>query len=810
MKALSLILRWSWRDLRAHWAKVLSIALVIAIGTGAYAGLTSNANWRRMSYDASYSALHMYDVRVGLTTGSYLPEGELMSAVAQIEHAELIDAVEERLIVPTQVDASTPTESILVRGEITGADFSDGGPSVNGYHAFTGRPLTEADAGQPTVMLDRNFARFYGLPDSGTIEISGGRSLEYVAQATTPEYFSVSPEGEIFLSEANFAGVFTTLETAQQLAGREGAVSEAVITLVPGADRGLVVDELEATLGSLGVGTEVSTRNDNLSYEALTKDVDNDQRIFNMLAFLLFSGAVVAAYIMLHRLAQQQRREIGVAMALGVPPRRIAVRPLLVSAQIALLGVVFGVGIGMLVGNAMQGIMETFVPLPAWQTPFQTRLFAGVAAAGFLVPFLATAIPVVNAVRVKPVDAIRPLYHKAVPIGRRGRKVHTHGSTFSRMPVHNLRRSPWRSGFTTLAVGLVVMVLIAFLGLMDSIFGAINDAEVEATGTVPDRAVVSLDGFYPADGPQVDAVAEAATVAGAEPTLRVGGRLSTPAEEIDVIVELLDLETASWRPTITEGAIDEQMGVIITEKAAQDLGVGVGDTVTLRHPERTGPLSFTFSDSRLPVLALHPYPVRNFVYMDAADASLMGLTGIVNTVQVDPVDTVAEGDLQRELFSLPGVASVLPVLSVTEALQEQMGIFTSVIQLIAVLVLVLAVLIAFLTSSISLDARVREHATMFAYGVRIRTALRMAVTESVIIGFVATVVGIAGGLAILSWMTSSLLASTLPDIGLSVVLKPATIVTVVVLGVVAVAVAPLFNVRRMRRLDLPGTLRLVE
>jgi putative ABC transport system permease protein len=497
-------------------------------------------------------------------------------------------------------------------------------------------------------------------------------------------------------------------------------------------------------------------------------------------------------------------------MALGVPPRRIAVRPLLVSAQIALLGVVFGVGIGMLVGNAMQGIMEEFVPLPIWQTPFQTRLFAGVAVAGFLIPFLATAVPVVIAVRVKPVDAIRPLYHKAVPIGRRGRKVHTHGSTFSRMPVHNLRRSPWRSGFTTLAVGLIVMVLVAFLGLMDSIFAAIDDAEVEATGTLPDRAVVSLDGFYPADALQVAAIGDAATVAKAEPTLRVGGRISTSAEEIDVLVELLDLRAAMWRPTLTEGAPDREPGVILTEKAAADLGVEVGDTVTLRHPQRTGPLSFAFSDSQLPVLGLHPYPVRNFVYMDVADASLMGLSGVVNTVQIDPVDTVAEGDLQRELFSQPGVASVLPVLSVTQALEEQMGIFTSVIQLIAVLVLVLAVLIAFLTSSISLDARVREHATMFAYGVRIRTALRMAVTESVIIGAVATVIGIAGGLAMLSWMTSSLLASTLPDIGLNVVLDPATIVTVVVLGVVAVAVAPLFNVRRMRRLDLPGTLRLVE
>ncbi len=108
MTSPSLILKWSWRDLRAHWAKVLAIALVIAIGTGAYAGLTSNANWRRASYDASYAALlGMYDVRVSLVAGSYANEGELTAAISGIEHAEWIDAVEERLIIPTQVDAST-------------------------------------------------------------------------------------------------------------------------------------------------------------------------------------------------------------------------------------------------------------------------------------------------------------------------------------------------------------------------------------------------------------------------------------------------------------------------------------------------------------------------------------------------------------------------------------------------------------------------------------------------------------------------------------------------------------------------------
>jgi putative ABC transport system permease protein len=37
-----------------------------------------------------------------------------------------------------------------------------------------------------------------------------------------------------------------------------------------------------------------------------------------------------------------------------------------------------------------------------------------------------------------------------------------------------------------------------------------------------------------------------------------------------------------------------------------------------------------------------------------------------------------------------------------------------------------------------------------------------------------------------------------------------TVLTAVVLGVVAVALAPLLTVRRLRRMDIPGTLRVVE
>jgi putative ABC transport system permease protein len=810
MKNTALMLRWSWRDLRAHWAKVLAIALVIAIGTGAYAGLSSNANWRRNSYDTNFSALAMYDVRVSLPAGVYTPTGSLDAVLDSLPHSGWISGAEERLVLPTQVDAVGPDGEILVRGQLIGTNFDEGGPSVAGYHAFTGRMLDQSDAGQPTVMLDRLFAQNSDLADTGSITLAGGTTVDYVAQATTPEYFAVSPEGEAFLSEANFAGVHTTLETAQALSGSGDSVNDLVITLREGADRTTVVNEIDDAMTDAGIGVSVSTRDDNSAYLSLTNDVENDQKMFNALALLLFIGAVIAAYIMIHRLTQQQRREIGIAMALGAPRRQIAIRPLLVSAQIALLGVVFGVGVGWWVAQSMKPILEEVVPLPVWDTSFQFGLYAWVALIGFLVPFLATLVPIRQAIAVRPIDAIRPLYHKAVPVGRRSRKAHSHGTTFTRMPFHNLRRSPWRSAFTTISIALAITVAVAFLGLIDSIFRTVDVAEKEAIGATPDRMVVSLMSFEPTDATNVTAIAAADTVGAAEPTLRLAGDLSAGDTSFLAIVEIIDFDSELWHPSIVEGAVTDEPGLVLAKEAARDLGVAVGDTVTLRHPQRTGPASFAFVETEFPVLAIHPYPVRNFTYLDASHADLMGLEGITNVVQVVPAAGVADIDIQRDLFSIPGVASVQDVRATTESIRTQLETFTSVINAFVFPVIILTMLIAFLTASINLDARSREHATLFAFGVRVRTALRMAITESVIIGIVATVLGVIGGIGALEWMNRALFSSTFPDIGFTVTLRTATVITAVVLGVMAVAVAPLFTARRMRRMDLPGMLRLVE
>lgn len=813
--AAGLWLRWSWRDLKARWIQVAAIALVIALGTGSYAGLSSVTKWRRASTDDGYARLNMHDLRVELAQGSTVPEGALLEVARELGGGGVVDQAEERLVVPIQVDASTEERAILVPGSIYGVNVSDSGPGVDGLFVDLGRELTDDDVGKPVALLERHFGKYYDLPPTGTLEISGGQRIDYAGQTLTPEYFLVTTDRGGLIAEANFAALFTSLATAQQLTGREGLVNDLVLTVVPGSDRDALKAELTGLLAARfpAVGATVTTREEDPAFKIIDADIDGDQQIYDIFAVLIFAGAVVAAFNLIARIVESQRREIGVAMVLGVPPARIAIRPLLVAAEIALLGVVFGVGVGVLLGQAMVSVLKDFSPLPAWHTDFQWGVFFTVGAIGFLFPFLATTWPVWRAVRVPPVQAIQSGYRAARGGGLAPlfRWVRVPGNTFAQVPVRNVVRAPRRSFLTSLGIAAAIAALVAFVGLIDSFLATIDRGEHEILSANPDRLEVDLDRPYALDSEVVRVIRESPLVDQVEPQLRLGSVALKDGEEIGLQVQVLALDSTVWAPRLTAGAVDrEQQGIYLSELAARNLGVRVGDSLTLRHPRLEATGTFSLVETELTVLGLHQHPFRFVAYMDSNQAGLFNLAGTTNLLEVVPVEGPTRDDMKRALFPLPGVVSAQGVSEVSEVIDDLLSEFVVLLRVIEGALLVLALLIAFNSASINMDERAREHATMFAFGVRVRTVLRMAVVENLILGIMATIAGVVAGWLLLRAIIAIRIPSTLPDLEVIPVISPTTLAISVFLGVLAVALAPLLTVRKLRRMDVPATLKVVE
>jgi len=808
-------LRWSWRDLRSRWVQVAAIALVIALGTGSYAGLSSLTVWRVDAAERSFELTRMYDLRARLPAGSFVEAGSLTAALDDLEARGWIEAAEERLLVPTQIDASTDDETILVTGQIVGIDLTGGGPEVNRVLALQGRDLAEADVDEDVALLELNFADHYALPVEGELLIAGERPIRYVGHASTPEYFTVITEGGGFLAQSTFAGLFTSIETAQRLSGQPNAVNDLVLLLTADADHELAASELAATLRD--VGATIQEPLDDPSFRIITEDPEGDQQFYNVFAIAIFGGAVFAAFNLTTRMIEAQRREIGIAMAIGISPRSIAMRPLLFGIQIALLGVLFGVIVGVLIAQAMQGLLQEVQPaLPVFEAPFQFQLFATVALIGLAVPLLAIMYPVLRAVRVHPVDAIKPTH-----LAARGnrfvaalRRVPLPGDTFAQLPFRNLLRSPRRAFLTILGVAAVLSVLVGIVGILDSLFRTIDRSDEELLTGAPDRIEITLDQFYPVDSEAASLVLESPTLTEVEPVLQVAGAslvAPDPDDDIDLFLSFVDPESELWRPTVIDGGIaSSEPGIVLSSGAAGDLGVGAGDRVTLRHPRRTDATLFELVETELPVVGIHPHPFRFVAYLDVEQADLVGLNGTTNLFYARPAAGEDEGSVQRALFGSVGIASVQGVTATTDAIRDAMAEFTGVFQVIQGAALLLAVLIAFNAASISDDERARENATMLAFGIPLRTVLRMAVVESFVIGVLGTVLGLGGGYLMLVWTVEVLLPQTLPDITLESTLSFGSLAMVLALGIVAVAAAPLLTFRKLSRMNIPSTLRVME
>ena len=812
----ALWLRWTWRDLRQRWVQVLAIATIIAIGSGVYAGLSSQTAWRRQSYPASYAALAAHDLLVETAEGTDTTAGSLRGAVDAMAHPEWVVDAEERLVLPTQVDAGAVAgRTLLVPGRVVGVDVADGGPHVDRLELTGGRALGADDVGEPRVVLDSHFVEFHELPDTGTITLSGG-DVDYVGAGYSPEYFMVASDTVSFLAEAGFAVMFAPLETAQELSGRADAVNQLAVRLAPGVDPAAARAELEAALAASvpDVATTVTPIGEERVYRNLFDDIEGDQRLFNIFSLLVLIGAAFAAFNLTNRVVEAQRREIGIGMALGLDRWKIAVRPVLMGVQVGVLGVVVGAGFGLWVSSLMSDLNQAILPLPVWIDDFQPGSFALASALGVVLVTIATVIPVLRAVRVDPIDAIRP--RPGLGATGRGRlarlvgRIPLPGNSIAQFPFRNVVREPRRTLLTVLGIGAALAVLIGLTGMIDSFTRTIDDGEAEILGARPDRATVTLDFFYPVDAPVVTDLAALPEVAAAEPQLDLGGTLLGPdGTEIDTYIGFVPFDSPLWRPTAEEGSLDVDGGIVLARKAADDLGVGPGDTVTLRHPVREG-LSYRFVTSELPVAAVHPNPYRFVSYLDLDDASLMGMEGLVNAVSVQPAEGVTLAELKEAVFGQPGVAAVEGVNEVAASIRDTLEELLGFLAILQGFVLLMALLIAFNTSAISSDERRREHATLFAFGLPTRRVMGLMVTESILVGALGTAVGIVAGRVLLAWMVRVLLPDTVPDLRIVVDVAGSTYLTAAVLGIVAVAVAPLLTWRRLGRMDIPSTLRVVE
>jgi putative ABC transport system permease protein len=316
-----------------------------------------------------------------------------------------------------------------------------------------------------------------------------------------------------------------------------------------------------------------------------------------------------------------------------------------------------------------------------------------------------------------------------------------------------------------------------------------NESNTAVTPAFPDSVLTKIQGLPD--------VAAAAGAIGDEVKLigRDGKVISTKGgESIGASVD--PKNDARFNPlTLTAGKWPVGNGQIaIDQRTSEKQHFGIGDTIAAaaedgtREFEITGVAKFSSASS---------IGASTIAIFDVATAQdIFNKEGKFDEVQVAAKDGVTPQKLVGEIRPLlPATAKVKTAEAQTQEavddINEGVGVFQKILLAFGVIALFVGAFVIANTLSITIAQRMREFATLRTIGSSRRQVLRSVMLEALVIGVVASVVGLVFGLAIAKGLSAlfSGLGVEFPQGG--TVLATRTIVVSLVVGVLVTLLASL-------------------
>ena len=388
-----------------------------------------------------------------------------------------------------------------------------------------------------------------------------------------------------------------------------------------------------------------------------------------------------------------------------------------------------------------------------------------------------------------------------------------------------LRTHKLRLLTTTLAVMLGVAFMAGTLVLTDTLGARFDEmsADVRAGTDVYVRSETAISTMMGTARDRVDAdlVETLATVDG---VAAVAGRTSGWAQLVGSDGEpigdgiISSPQGMNWPAvdelnpfTIVDGAppaVDDQ--VVIDRGSADAAGLVVGDTATVLTPY--GPVDVIVSGIATVGKADSLLGSTTVLFTDAAAQALVGEPG-----RYDGIALVATDGTDQATVAA-AAASVLPagleavtgaeLLAEDEAsAAEGLAFFNAFMLTFAVVALGVGAFIIVNTFSIIVAQRSKELAMLRAVGATRRQVMASVLTESAVVGVLASAAGLVAGIGVAQVLTSLLAAFGIELPAGSLVIEPGSMVAAVVVGIAITVASAVLPARRASRIPPVAAMR---
>jgi len=813
-----MLFRKMYRDIWSNKGSYLACLVLVVLGLTTYTSFSISSDNLELSKEIFYREQNFADGFAELTAMPYRDA----EGLAQIEG---IDQVSGR--VTREVRVLYPESDIGIYLKFVSLEL-DNPDRVNDARLLEGNELRQ---GEFEVWVDNQFYDVHGLELGYVLEILAGekaREITVEGYAMSPEFtYPLRTEAEIYPNPEQFGIAFTSRETMWNFfPDLQGRVNNLAFTLEEGADFDEVKDRLEPELEAYGL-INLYSRDNQTSHLILSEEIAQLQRMAFAVPLMFLVIAALILYIMLKRLVEQQRGQIGILKAFGYSNREIMLHYLTYSITVGFIGGLVGGTAGIYLSRPLNWLLLEFFHVPEIDVDFSLYYFV----LGVLISlgiFLAAGYQGCKyALKLKPAEAMRP---PAPVSGRKTvlEKIRLFSSMLTiqgKMAVRNLARNRSRTAFLFIGVTLSCAVVVVTWSLNDLVdklvFYRFEEVEVyhaRVNFTEPvSRQPVERE------------LAEHAEVTGVEPLAEVPVRLSHAWREESVVLLgiLKDSSMYIIRDAAGRRIEPSEQGIILSERLAEKLSVEEGTSLKLASPY----LRDNEDEQTVEVYRVIPQYLGMNAYMEITGVEAILQQGkfatsfMVNVgdERINPgnaedywdTDDFREKDLvraniaglrdyYRESDLVAGVDGTEEQIRETRELMETFGM---VIYLYVLIGVVIAFSIIYSSSFIILSERNRELASMKVLGMTSREVFSVITFEQWFISFFAVLAGLPLAQAMMEGFSRELSTDlyTIPaELSAQALLMGALITAI------SIWIAQRFALRKVERLDLVEVLKTRE
>lgn len=443
------LVRTAWR----YKAQFLSMIIMIAIGMGVFLGF--NIEWKSIEADTDsfFEETSYADYRLYSETGFSKEEVDKICAI------QGVDAATRYLCVNADIKDSKKSLSINVSEDY----------NVSIMKIMEGAAYDETSEG---IWLSDKFAQANGIRigEQMTVLYSGLEiSGEIVGLVKSGEHMvCVADDNQLMPDFETFGFAYITPKKLEKALGT---------SLYPQINLRSSMEKTkleEAVKEALGRTILVTSKKEHISYAGAQSETEEGKTMGAILPVLFLAIAVLTMITTMHRIAANEKVQIGTLKALGFRNRRILLHytsyGLVIGLLGTLLGVVLGYGVAALIISP-NGMMSTYFDMPSWQLIMPAFCIPVLVITVFLLTFI-SYVSVRKMLQGTAADALRPYAPKAMK-----------KSFFEKLPgwtrlsfgtrwnIRDVVRHKSRSAMTLVGVIGCMLLLVGALGMKDTMRG---------------------------------------------------------------------------------------------------------------------------------------------------------------------------------------------------------------------------------------------------------------------------------------------------------------------------------------------------